>query len=89
VVFPGPADRRKVRAGDDGDVGGGSGVSQVNAAAETAGGSGLGGGAGGGLTGGVPVANWPAADSSSGSLRLQETGPVLQESRPGESGAET
>src|SRR5580658_73229 len=50
--FTFPADRRKVRAGDDGEVGGGSGVSQVNAAAETAGGSGLGCGAGGSLTAG-------------------------------------
>src|SRR5579862_2134668 len=50
--FTVPADRKKVRAGDDGDVGGGSGASQVNAAAETAGGSGLGAGAGGSLTAG-------------------------------------
>jgi len=48
--FTFPADRRKVRAGDDGDVGGGSGVSQVNAAAETAGGSGLRSRAGDSLT---------------------------------------
>src|SRR5580693_8506573 len=32
-----PVERRKVRAGDDGEVGGGSGISQLNAAADTAG----------------------------------------------------
>src|SRR5579859_6949411 len=53
--FTFPADRKKVRAGDDGDVGGGSGVSQVNAAAETAGGSGLGCGAYDSLSAGTGV----------------------------------
>jgi hypothetical protein len=108
--FTFPADRKKVRAGDDGDVGGGSGVSQVNAAAETAGGSGLGWGAGGSLSAGTgvydaandggsndrlvsgssrtgkPVASAPSACCSSVSPRLQETGPVAQESRPVGSG---
>ena len=37
--FPVVPDRRNVRAGDDGELGGGSGISHANAAGETDGGS--------------------------------------------------
>src|SRR5580704_16048926 len=53
VVVP---DRRNVRAGDDGELGGGSGISHANAAGETDGGS---PGAGGTLGDGRPEAPAP------------------------------
>ena len=43
--FPVVPDRRNVRAGDDGELGGGSGISHANAAGDTDGGSADAGGA--------------------------------------------
>ena len=66
--FPVVPDRRNVRAGDDGELGGGSGISHANAAGDTAGGS---AGAGATLGDGRPEGPGPVPEGagSEGAVR--------------------
>jgi len=69
VVVP---DRKNARAGDDGDWGGGSGISQANAAGERDGGSAAGAGSAGGFAadGGGPKLKMGESSASAGAAAL-------------------
>jgi hypothetical protein len=95
-----PLERRKFRTGEDGDVGGGSGASQVNAAAETVGVEGSGADDGAdeassvvdvGRNSGLSIGDPVSCLAGTGSFTVGESPGSLgvRSCTPGETGADT